>query len=553
MNSPDPSARSDERGLTRRQAIGGAAIGGAALSLGTLTDGHLQAATAGANPTSAKPPSRPVRGGLPDPRKALRRVDSLAELDAVECAAALRARLISSRELLRACRAQISRHESEVDAWVRTYDERAKRLAKKADAKLRRAGRSAPLLTGIPIGFKDVFAIGGLPLTASSKVLAGHVAPGDSTVWRHLSEQGVVLMGHTQTGEFALHSNLVTNNPWRLTHTPGGSSGGSAAALASRMVPLATGSDTGGSLRVPASICGVSTLKPTFGLVSRHGVIPSAWSFDHVGPMARAAADLSLLLAYMSSRDGHDPATFARPRGVRYPLAPRRGRRPLSGIRIGIPDQYFGGLEVAPGINAVVRDFRRELRSLGAKLVPFSAPRSPIDNIDSDTGFAFAKRVSGAEVLTFHSQFWPAQKDKYGTFAAAILGLLEAENATAFDYIEGQRQRVELMSKWGAAFRNHRLDAILQPGAMVETPTKEKADSDFASYFSAVANPMVIWNYTGFPVLALPAGQSPKSGMPVGVQLAGPPDTEAKLLQIGIDCQAHFPHHRRKPPGIFPP
>ena len=552
MSSPDLSeTKTERRGITRRKAIGGAAAGGAALSFGTLTEGYLPAAEAESTATVAKPGGRPVRGGLPDPKKALRRASSLADLDAVECAAALRARLISSRELLRSCQGQISAHEAGVDAWVRRYNERAQKLAKKADRRLKRDGGSAPLLTGIPIGIKDIFAIGGLPLTASSRVLAGHVAPGDSTVWRRLSDQGVVLVGHTQVGEFAMHSDPETNNPWRLTHSPGGSSSGSAAALAARMVPLATGSDTGGSLRGPASACGVSSIKPTFGLVSRHGVIPSAWSFDHVGPMARSAADLSLLLAFMASRDRHDPATFARKRGVRYPLAPRRGRRPLSGVRIGIPDQYFGGLELDPGIEAVLAGFRRELRSLGAKLVSFKAPRSPIDNVNNDAGLAFTTNVLGAETGVFHSQFWPEKKDQYGASSALLLTLIETADASASDYIDGQRMRTKLMSSWGGAFRDHRLDAVLQPAAVLETPTKEDARTDVTTYWGAFANPNLIWNYTGFPAMALPGGLSPRSGMPVGVQLAGRPDSEALLLQIGIDCQARFPHHRQKPKGIL--
>ncbi|MBA3262014.1 MAG: amidase, partial [Thermoleophilaceae bacterium] len=257
----------------------------------------------------------------------------------VEAAALLHARQLSAVELARACLERIEVRNGgllsfdgapkAINAWVRLYPEVALRHAHAADRRLA-SGRRAPLLCGIPLGLKDLYAVRGLPLTASSRVLEGNVASESSAVWARLRAAGMVLLGHTHTHEFGAGPTTdQVGNPWRPARSAGGSSGGSAAALATRMVPAATGTDTGGSLRFPASFCGLSTIKPTYGLVPPAGLIPVASSIDHAGPMARTVADCAALLQTMGA-------------GAWLPrlaTGPRTGLRPLAGLTVAVTDR----------------------------------------------------------------------------------------------------------------------------------------------------------------------------------------------------------------------
>ena len=240
-------------------------------------------------------------------------VTDSADLGVLEAAAELRARRLSARELLAAVLARIEARNggapsfdgaaNAVNAWARLYPERAEAEARAADERIVREGPAAPLLCGIPIGLKDLYSVKGLPVTASSRVLAaGNVAAEDSAVWARLAANGMVLVGHTHTHEFAFGGTCdQVGNPWALDRSAGGSSGGSGAALAAGMVPAATGTDTAGSLRIPAALSGVSSIKATHGRVPMSGVIPLAASFDHAGPMARSLADGSALLTAMAA------------------------------------------------------------------------------------------------------------------------------------------------------------------------------------------------------------------------------------------------------------
>jgi Asp-tRNA(Asn)/Glu-tRNA(Gln) amidotransferase A subunit family amidase len=351
----------------------------------------------------------------------------------LEAASLLQAGLLSSREITEACQARIAARNgpvtfdgspTTVNAWIRLYPDLAQELAAAADALLARARRTrteAPLLCGVPVGLKDLYAVKGLPLTASSHVLDGNIAPGDSTVWALLKAQGMVLVGHAHTHEFAF--GLMTpqcGNPWNLAKSVGGSSGGSAAALAARMVPAATGTDTGGSLRSPPSATGVSALKPTFGLISAHGVIPIGWSIDHAGPMARSAGDLGLLLSALAGPDPADNASLASPsRPQVYPTLPRPGATPLGSVRIGVPDGAAGGLP-APLATLFARA-QAELRALGATIVPFTEPdKSSVEFTLDDLG------ASGVEAGIYHRQF-AAKSASYGAGARGLVtGLVAA-------------------------------------------------------------------------------------------------------------------------------
>ncbi|MGH2928304.1 MAG: amidase, partial [Solirubrobacteraceae bacterium] len=243
-----------------------------------------------------------------------------ADLGVVEAAILLRERRLSAVELAEACLARIEDRNggpptfdgasSAINAWVRLYPERAVEAARLADQRRQRERDDAPLLCGVPIALKDIYGAAGLPLTASSRVLEGNVAERDAAVVAALRGEGMVVLGHTHTHEFAAGGTTdQVGNPWSLEATAGGSSGGSAAALAAHMVPAATGTDTAGSLRIPSALCATSTIKPTRGLVSMTGIVPLAPSLDHAGPMARSVADCAALLAVMAGPELADPRT----------------------------------------------------------------------------------------------------------------------------------------------------------------------------------------------------------------------------------------------------
>jgi aspartyl-tRNA(Asn)/glutamyl-tRNA(Gln) amidotransferase subunit A len=478
---------------------------------------------------------------LPSPGAIAGRGGNPADLELVECASLLQAGLLSSRELTSACLTRIAQRNGPLNAWVRVYGADAVAAAAAADARLSatrtRRRESASLVAGVPIGLKDLYPVAGQLLTASSKILAGNRATVDCPVWASLASAGMVLLGHTAMHEFAAGNfTPQCSNPWDHGRTPGGSSGGSAAALAARMLPAATGSDTLGSLRIPASFCGVSALKPTRGLISTQRLIPLAQSFDHAGPIARSASDLALLLGYMRSPRGRPG----------YLVRPRASARPLAGMRIGVPDQTFGGLSPTAAIAARVEAFERELEQLGATRVPFAAPRSPANNLSSPSGTQFFLTVPGAEINRYHSRYYPRLVAKYTTDVAVLLSLLRIANTIPPDPRAGSATVAQLTAAWARAFSDHRLDAVLQPAALIETPTKINA---FAETMS-IGDPMVVWDYTGFPALCVPAGPSAATGLPIGVQLAGAPGSDALLLRIGIEAQARYPHHQRTPPGL---
>jgi aspartyl-tRNA(Asn)/glutamyl-tRNA(Gln) amidotransferase subunit A len=269
----------------------------------------------------------------------------------LEAAALLRDRKLSAVELAEACLRRIEEVNGgepsfdgapdAINAWVRLYPELARDHAREADERLAREGDAAPLVCGIPLGVKDLYGMAGLPLTASSRVLDGNVASDDAVAWQRLRDAGMVPLGHTHTHEFAAGGTTdQVGNPWALELVAGGSSGGSAAALAARMTPAALGSDTCGSLRIPAACCGVSSIKPSHGRIPIGGVIPLAASLDHVGPMARTVADCSALLAVLAEGGPETTALMPPPLPMgELPLAARPGPRPLEGLTVALTDR----------------------------------------------------------------------------------------------------------------------------------------------------------------------------------------------------------------------
>jgi aspartyl-tRNA(Asn)/glutamyl-tRNA(Gln) amidotransferase subunit A len=459
-----------------------------------------------------------------------------ADLDLLEAAAALTAGEISSRELTAACLERIAQRDSRFGAFIRVYEQQAADAARQADE--RRAHGSAGPLNGLPIALKDVIASAGLPLTADSAVLEGNVAADDATAWARLRAEGMVLIGHLHCGEFA--SGVWGINPWGPTFSAGGSSSGSGIALAARMVPATLGTDTRGSIRMPAAFMGVSAVKPTFGLVSTAGVIPFSYTSDVTGPMARSAADCAALLQVMAGRDPADRATLSQPAGpASYPTRPRTGPRPLAGTRIGIP--RFGADPPSPGVADVYARFQDDLASLGAELVSFPWPGNPLEGRGRNLGDW--THVLGAEIRVIHEQF----ADRGHLYREEFLGLLAPlRTGTAMDYVRAQVTRAQLVRTWTCLFAEHELSAVAHPACQ-----DELFRTDVELTYGELPRLMLgIWNDTGFPVVSIPAGLSPADRSPVGMQLAGLPHTEAVLLQVAIDLQAATDYHRQSPPDL---
>jgi aspartyl-tRNA(Asn)/glutamyl-tRNA(Gln) amidotransferase subunit A len=540
--------------LSRRGFLAGAAAAGAAIVPLLDPPRGRAAGTAAAPSTTAPAPAAATAKsapGLPSPKPIAARHSNPADLGVLESASLLQAGLLSSAELTQACQERIAQRNGpvsfegsagEINAWIRLYPEMAQSLATAADTRLSRAsseGQAAPALCGVPLGLKDLYAVKGLPVTASSKVLAGNIASGDSSAWERLASAGMVLLGHTHTDEFAfLAVTPQCGNPWDTALITGGSSGGSAAALASRMVTAALGSDTLGSLRIPAAFCGVSSIKPTFGLVSSYGVIPLAWALDHCGPMGRSVGDCSLLLSALAGQDTDDPSTdVAEAPPARYPTLPRKGATPLAGTRIGVPAN-LGTPEAGPG--EILARTLQELRSLGATLIELAVPGDPFGTLGPIEFYT--------DALSYHSQWYPSEVALYKPPAAQMLSLIDAAHLSALKYLELHRQRAALQASWKATLAENELDAVALLVSLADPPAR--ADPELASPVSNPENSKLLtylFSYLGFPVVTVPGGTSAKSGLPVGIQLAGAPFSEAGLIQLAIDLQAQFPHFEEAP------
>jgi aspartyl-tRNA(Asn)/glutamyl-tRNA(Gln) amidotransferase subunit A len=446
-----------------------------------------------------------------------------ADLGVLEADRELRAGRLSAVELTGACLRRIDERNGgapafdgardRINAWARLYPERARDDATRADARRARDGEGTPLLCGIPIGVKDLYAVAGLPLTASSRVLdPDDLAAADAPVWARLREDGMVLLGHTHTHEFAAGGTTdQVGNPWDLDLIPGGSSGGSAAALAARMTPAALGSDTCGSLRIPSACCGTSAIKPTHGRLSLEAIIPSAPSLDHPGPMARTVADCAAVLQAMAAMDA-------------LPLASGSGPSPLDGVTVALTDrtnQISIDDEVGRGFESAVRACER----LGARVVELPVPwRLDWDDVSW---------VYMAEMWAYHRSF-ADRHDRYREQVAEVVEV--ASNFTdAQAYIAAQMRRARMTAAWEAWFAEHRVDVVLEPTLPI-LPLERGVGYE-RGHPAGPGDPLIaltaLWDMTGMPVVSLPVSWS------VGISLGAPRGREAPLVQAAIDLQEH--------------
>jgi aspartyl-tRNA(Asn)/glutamyl-tRNA(Gln) amidotransferase subunit A len=396
-----------------------------------------------------------------------------------------------------------------VNAFVRLYEEDAVAAAEQAQRRLRDGSDVSPLC-GIPVGLKDLYAVAGRFLTASSHAVV--LRPeSDSDVWARLRAAGAVLVGHLHTHECAAGGSTdQVGNPHALDRTAGGSSGGSAAALAAGMVPLATGTDTAGSLRIPSALSGTSTIKPTRGALPLRGVFPLSGSLDHPGPMARTLADCAIALEVLAGGRGEGAS--------------------LSGARLAPSPR----LAVVATDDDVLEGYQRALaacRALGAELVEPPPPAAPLD-----LGSDFLD-VLTADMLGHHRRLG-TDWTKLRTSTRELLEFAEERAMTAAEYGDVQLLRAELTAAWADWLAEHRIDAVIEPTVPIVAPLRGHGyDRFFTEEAGAYIAFTHYWNWTGFPVAALPAGAGSRSGLPVGVSLIGGPGTEWRLLRLGEDLQ----------------
>ncbi len=435
-------------------------------------------------------------------------------------AAAIRARQIAPAELVSTCLAQIDRFEDRVHAWVLVDHEGARRAAERAGDEIAR-GRQLGPLHGIPLAIKDIVDVEGMPTRAGSPITDAGPARADAPVVARLRAAGAVILGKTVTTEFASFDPPPTRNPWNLARTPGGSSSGSAAALALGMCFGALGSQTGGSITRPASYCGVAGCKPTFGRVSRRGVFPLAFHLDHVGSMARTVADCALLLGVIA---GYDPQDSTSVNVAPLPLdgGPSRSAPP----RLGVMRSYF--FEPAGGQAARITDAALDkLARAGAQIIELPAPAS------FEQAFAMHRRIMAAECADIHREQFAGQPERFGPQVAALIN--EGLRVSMADYQEALRQQRLFQSLLVPALAQ--VDALATPAATAGAPGAETTgDPRFNS----------IWSFAQLPTVTFPCGLD-SDGMPLGLQLVGPAWSEAPLLATSAWCEEKiaFNHHPR--------
>jgi aspartyl-tRNA(Asn)/glutamyl-tRNA(Gln) amidotransferase subunit A len=475
-----------------------------------------------------------------------------------ELAAALSAKKVSSLELTRLYLGRIGRLNGELNAFITVDEERALEAARRADA--RRARGEAGPLTGIPLAHKDILCTRGLRTTCGSRMLRDFVSPYDAHVVEQLDRAGAVLVGKCNMDEFAMGSSSETSyfgpvrNPWNTQLVPGGSSGGSAAAVAARMVPMATGTDTGGSIRQPAAFSGVCGLKPTYGAVSRYGLVAFASSLDQAGPMAKSAAELALMLNAMAGFDPRDSTSLERP-------LEDYGRdlvRSLKGLRIGLPQEYLGE-GVDEDVRAAVLEAVRWFSAQGAETVALELPNA---RLGVPAYYVIAPAEASANLSRFdgvryghRAKDYADLEDMYSRTRAEGFGaevkrrilvgtyVLSHGYYDAY-YLQAQKVRRLIARDFARAFE--RCDVLLGPtapttafaiGAKVEDPVQMYLNDIFT-----IPAPLA-----GLPALSVPCGFA--RGLPVGLQLTGSYFSEALLLGVAHRYQQATDWHLRVPTG----
>jgi aspartyl-tRNA(Asn)/glutamyl-tRNA(Gln) amidotransferase subunit A len=475
-----------------------------------------------------------------------------------ELSAGLRGRRFSSVELTRTLLERIARHNEALNAFLTVTEESALAGARRADATLQ-AGGGGPL-TGVPIAHKDIFCTDGIRTTCGSRILDNFVAPYDATVAERLKTAGAVLLGKTNMDEFAMGSSNETSyygpvrNPWDVTRVPGGSSGGSAAAVAARLVPVATGTDTGGSIRQPAALTGITGLKPTYGRVSRYGMIAFASSLDQAGVLTRSAADAAVVLGAMAGFDPRDSTSVDEP----VPDYAAQLDKPLKGLKIGLLREFFDeGLdrEVAKLIHAALEVLRAQgatTREVSLPHLPLSvptyyvvAPAECSSNLSRFDGVRFGHRCEKPrDLLDLYKR---SRGEGFGAeVKRRIMTGTYVLSAGYYDayYLKAQKVRQLISEDFRRAFQE--IDVLIGPTS--PTPAfalGAKVDDPITMYLNDIYT--IGANLAGLPAISVPCGFV--GALPVGLQIIGPVFSEARLLNAAHRYQLETDWHRKIPRG----
>ena len=456
-------------------------------------------------------------------------------LSASDASRAFAVKQLSPVELVTALLERISVLDPKLNAFIRLDAEAAISAARQAEAEIARGQIRGPL-HGIPVGIKDIIDVVGLPTTCHSKILVDNVAAADGTVVQKLRQAGAIILGKLSTHEFAIGGPSFdlpfppARNPWNRQHHPGGSSSGSGAGVAAGLFPLALGTDTGGSVRNPASACGIVGLKPTYGLVSRQGVFPLSFTLDHVGPLTRTVADNALLLDAIAGHDPRDPGSAATQ--ARY--FGRMLDRGIRDLRIGFVRHFHErDLPAHPEVAAALEDVARVLQAEGAQVRTVTLP--------SLTEFAAINRVIlCGEAWSIHAPWLRERPGDYGQLARRRL--LPGAFMTAGDYVGAQRRRTEVIAAVEDQFRD--VDVLLCASSMDPASRIDDAEETARTYPRQARTP---FNVTGHPALAMMSGLS-RNGLPMSVQFVGRYFEDATVLRVASAYEKATQWHNKKPP-----
>ena len=460
-------------------------------------------------------------------------------------------RLIASREIscsevVDATMKRIQKLNPKLNAFITILDGPARREAKHADSLIKRGKYLGPL-HGIPISLKDLIYIKGVRSTSGSKILADFVPDYDSTVTRKLRKAGAIIVGTNNLHEFASGITSInphygpSKNPWDSDRMSGGSSGGSAVAVSSGMSLASIGTDTSGSIRVPSSLCGIFGLKPTYGRVSKYGVMPLAPSIDHVGPLARSAWDIAVLLQAIAGYDKMDPSSAKMPipdylKEISY----SEGRRERNSdndsskkFKVGIPKQFFFDI-IEPKVMEIFRAFVDRLNGCGITTV------SNVDVQKTDKIFETWRPIRLAQATSIHNEWMVSRPQDYGE--DVIRMLQKGEEITAVRYIDAlQKWRQEIKNAFLKAMSGY--DALLVPTTIIPAPFLNQKDVNIEGrtidVYSCLSKLTTVFDITGLPALNIPAGLV-DSKLPIGVQLVGRPFDESRILKIAYSCEHHY-------------
>lgn len=466
----------------------------------------------------------------------------LAGLTLSAAAAAIADKSVSSRELTEACLARFESYGLALNCVAGLDPQAALAAADAADAE-RAAGRRRGPLHGVPLAHKDMFYRAGRESACGSRIRAGYLPDETATVLRRLDAAGALDIARLNMVEFALgttgHSEITgaVRNPWKAAHITGGSSSGSAAAVAARLVYGALGSDTGGSIRLPASCCGLVGLKPTYGRVSRHACMPLSFTLDHVGPLTRSVADAALLLQVIAGADPQDPTSSSRP-VPDYSAGLDKGVR---GLRIAVPENFFYDPVAAPVAHRV-RASLEVFTALGAEVVPLAMPREITD------ANALNMLITAVEGASFHANWLRTRRAEYGqqTLGRLLPGLLHP----AQQYLEAMKLRAVVLARLQETVFA-RADLLHTPVFPYEVPEIEASDvatnPGFLEFLAGTGHCVRPFNYTGLPAISVPAGVT-ANGLPTGFQLVGRPFDEPTLLRAAAAYERETRFSTQAPP-----